>query len=616
MKQLILWAVLLCAACFASCEDEKEILVIEVSKLTLNTETASLKVGEKIQMVSAFAPANATDTVVVWTSKEPDIAAVDGKGVITGLKAGTTVVSGKVGNGYAEVTVTVTAGKFGTEGLLLSKEELTLVEREQFNMSYEVYPGLEVTKDEVVWSSSDESVVTVADGIVTAVHAGKADIQLKVGELEAVCHVSVFERFVPATAIVFELEMIEVKVNESVEVKVKIEPEDATERNVSWSIDNSDYAEVHEGTVTGIYGGEAKLTARINDSIWCEVPVKIIQPVESIRFYDTYKEIGEGGTFTLRPTIEPYNATDQTVVWSTSDEKVATVVEENGVGVVKALTAGTAVIKATCGDKEATCEVVVSEDKGTPLEIPDANFLGALLMDYDANGNGRITDDEAEKVADLDLWWEDIASLQGIEYFKYLRVLDARHNALTTVDLSKNSDLEELKLGQNPLTTLDLKANTKLLLLDIEECVKIQSIDLSGNKQLASFSASNSSAFEIGDISHLVNLSSLTINGTATPSLNVTSNLKLKTLYCGGNPNFTLTGLEMLTELTDFYLYEASALEVIDLSNAKKLADVQLQGTHPKLTKVILPKGFNEANLYCSVKDAAGEEIKPVVEYK
>ena len=41
MKQLILWAVLLCAACFASCEDEKEILVIEVSKLTLNTETAS-----------------------------------------------------------------------------------------------------------------------------------------------------------------------------------------------------------------------------------------------------------------------------------------------------------------------------------------------------------------------------------------------------------------------------------------------------------------------------------------------------------------------------------------------------------------------------------------------
>ena len=126
-----------------------EQVAVEVSKLTLNTETASLKVGEKIQMVSAFAPANATDTVVVWTSKEPDIAAVDGKGVITGLKAGTTVVSGKVGNGYAEVTVTVTAGKFGTEGLLLSKEELTLVEREQFNMSYEVYPGLEVTKDEV-----------------------------------------------------------------------------------------------------------------------------------------------------------------------------------------------------------------------------------------------------------------------------------------------------------------------------------------------------------------------------------------------------------------------------------------------------------------------------------
>lgn len=70
-------------------------------------------------------------------------------------------------------------------------------------------------------------------------------------------------------------------------------------------------------------------------------------------------ELEVGGTITLTKTIEPANATNQNVTWSSSDVKVATV--ENGT--VKAVAAGTANITVTTedGGKTATCTVTVKE---------------------------------------------------------------------------------------------------------------------------------------------------------------------------------------------------------------------------------------------------------------
>lgn len=62
-----------------------------------------------------------------------------------------------------------------------------------------------------------------------------------------------------------------------------------------------------------------------------------------------------GNTLTLTATVNPSNATDQTVVWSTSNGSVATVYG----GIVTAVGAGTATITATAGGKNATCTVTV-----------------------------------------------------------------------------------------------------------------------------------------------------------------------------------------------------------------------------------------------------------------
>lgn len=82
--------------------------------------------------------------------------------------------------------------------------------------------------------------------------------------------------------------------------------------------------------------------------------------VTGVSLDKTSAELEVGGTFTLTKTIEPANATNQNVTW-TSDKKDVATVDENGT--VTAVAVGTAVItvKTADGGKEATCTVTVKE---------------------------------------------------------------------------------------------------------------------------------------------------------------------------------------------------------------------------------------------------------------
>lgn len=89
-----------------------------------------------------------------------------------------------------------------------------------------------------------------------------------------------------------------------------------------------------------------------------------------------------GETATLTATVKPDNATDKSVTWSSSDEKVATVSSD---GTVTAVAVGTATITAQAGNKTATCKVTVS-DKEQEIKT-------ALMKIYDAmdGPNWKIT---------------------------------------------------------------------------------------------------------------------------------------------------------------------------------------------------------------------------------
>ena len=144
-------------------------------------------------------------------------------------------------------------------------------------------------------------------------------------------------------------------------------PADALNKNFSWKSDNEAIAKVANGVVTAVSKGETMIrvtTEEGNKTDECKVIVKEESDpvaVTGVKLPFTALTQKIGTSFTLVATIEPANATNKTVTWSSSNNTVASV---TNMGVVQAKAAGTADITVTTADGgyTATCSFTVTTE--------------------------------------------------------------------------------------------------------------------------------------------------------------------------------------------------------------------------------------------------------------
>ncbi|MDE6268331.1 MAG: Ig-like domain-containing protein, partial [Muribaculaceae bacterium] len=218
---------------------------------------------------------------------------------------------------------------------------------------------------DIVWSTSDEKIATVdAEGKVTAVALGEAVITATASdntEIKATCAVTVVPT--PVESISLDKGSLELIVKQSATLSATILPEDATDKTVTWSTSDEKIATVDaEGKVTAVSVGEVTITAVANGdtdiSASCAVKVLPIL-VSAITLNETEVSLRVNGSVTLTAEVAPNDATNGSIVWSTSDEKIATVDTE---GKVTAVALGEAVITATAADGsgvKAECAIKV-----------------------------------------------------------------------------------------------------------------------------------------------------------------------------------------------------------------------------------------------------------------
>jgi hypothetical protein len=170
--------------------------------------------------------------------------------------------------------------------------------------------------------------------------------------------------------------------------------------------------------------------------------------------------------------------------------------------------------------------LIMNFSQAQNVNIPNANFLNALIASgVDTSGDGIIQAAEALAVSQLSIGSLSIGSLTGIEAFTNLTSLACPINALSSIDVSKNTLLEYFDCGGNySLVTLDLSKNTALKSLDI--IFTGLTIDLSHNLLLESLSCSG------------------TIYGSSTlynklKTLDVSKNTMLSSLSADMNPQLT-----------------------------------------------------------------------------
>ncbi len=168
-----------------------------------------------------------------------------------------------------------------------------------------------------------------------------------------------------------------------------VEPNNATNRNVTWSSDNPSVATVNNGVVSAVSEGTATITVTAQGdstkSASCTVTVTAATvSVTGVTLNKTSTSLYVGDTETLTATVAPDNATNKAVTWTSSNPSVATV--ENGV--VTALARGTAVITATAADgsgASASRTVTVSS------YLPPANPNYRITVE--ATQGGTVTAD-------------------------------------------------------------------------------------------------------------------------------------------------------------------------------------------------------------------------------
>lgn len=131
------------------------------------------------------------------------------------------------------------------------------------------------------------------------------------------------------------------------------------------------------------------------------------------------------------------------------------------------------------------------EDGTDPQPVPFENpiFENYCVSQYDANGDGVLTTDEAASVKELtldantDKSLSGISSLKGIEYFTELEELTCTMCDFTSIDLSRNTRLQSLGLMYGKLESLDVSMLPSLETLNCNNNT-LTSIDLSHNPRL------------------------------------------------------------------------------------------------------------------------------------
>ena len=186
----------------------------------------------------------------------------------------------------------------------------------------------------------------------------------------------------------------------------------------------------------------------------------------------------------------------------------------------------------------------------TDANVPDKTFREYLLKQFDKDGNGVLTPAERYAVTEIDVENKYISNLSGLQFFPNLKVLNCSHNRLTSLDVSKNTVLQELVCWENQLTSLDVSQNTALQELACFEN-QLTSLDVSQNPALQKLNCGHNRLTEL-DVSKNTELTYLKCSYNRLTELDVSKNTELTYLDCGYN-RLTELDVSQNTKLTALY---------------------------------------------------------------
>ena len=343
-------------------------------------------------------------------------------------------------------------------------------------------------------------------------------------------------------------------------------PNDAT-------VKTSGNATVNAGDKMLTMSGDAKSTVRLN----CANGVKLTRTSTDFLMVVPAQKYTGGFTITI--------STDQGVV-------------------VKAVKSDVTLSRSVLYPIKAfECKIEQSKDN---IVFEDANFKAYMIKNFDTDGDGEISYEEALAITMIDVDTDNIESLAGIEHMANLTELNCEgpfvmsgyepeegRGKLKTLDVSKNTKLTKLYCGFNQFSSLDLTSN---VLLERLRCAgnDLNNLDVSKNTELTRLTAYNNHLSSI-DVSNNTKLEVIDLSNNQIKSIDISKNESLATFNCDDN---LLTELDPSNnqKLTNIYCSNNN-LSSINVRKNQKLAKLVIIGN--SIPQIDLRNNSELTHLFC-----------------
>ena len=191
---------------------------------------------------------------------------------------------------------------------------------------------------------------------------------------------------------------------------------------------------------------------------------------------------------------------------------------------------------------------------------------GVSFSEYsDGTISVNLNLDELKKVVELNVAeLNDPTVCDELRFFPNLEYLSCYNNQITTLDLSKNTQLKRLFCSDNQLVSLDMSKNTGLTILN---CISNQltTLDLSNNTALMDLSCGSNPLTSL-DISNNIALTSIKCSNTYIEALDLSNSIALTSIDCSNN---NMDALD-ITKCTSFVILKDNKLNLLCGSQKNK----------------------------------------------
>lgn len=363
-----------------------------VKRLQVTAPAKTVSAGGYLQLSAVVTPDNATIQGVEWSSRNEKAATVDSNGVVTGISRGNATIEAKAIDGSnVKASITLTVTQDATDITIKETDVTVATGRRAAQLHVTVLPTNTNNKN-VDWYSSDESIATVRNGVITGVRAGECTVTCASQSNPAVT-ASIPVRVIQLVTRINVLNPkgLSFNVGENAQLEWEVLPADASIKDVTFKSRAPKIATVDaNGIVTGLSKGQANIEVNAADGsgVRAVFQVNVIQPVTGIEplpdriFAQLYANTRVSNT----THVLPRNANNQRISWSTADPYIASI---NG-GYAYGQQIGSTILTATTedGGYTSSTELVVADFNhmivNQPPQITDDNKIKLCFGNYNS----------------------------------------------------------------------------------------------------------------------------------------------------------------------------------------------------------------------------------------